>query len=65
MRGGIERLWRDPRVRHDLSLCHLRGMCLYQLRPDLLPQGCMTDIERGLWVLFFDDLQAKREAAKH
>ena len=39
-------------------------MCLYQMRPDLLPQGHMTDIERGLWGLFFEDLQAQRSGAK-
>jgi len=64
VRGGIERLWRDPRVRHDLNLCHMRGMCLYQMRPDLLPQGSMTDIERGLWSLFFEELQTLRDSAR-
>jgi hypothetical protein len=39
-------------------------MCLYQMRPDLLPQGSMTDIERGLWSLFFEELQTLRDSAR-
>jgi len=31
------------------------GKTLYQLRPDLFP-GMMTDTERMLWGLFFEDL---------
>jgi hypothetical protein len=40
----------------------MRGMCLFQIRPDLFPVGAMTDVERGLWTLFFEELQATRAA---
>jgi len=34
------------------------------MRPDLFPVRHMTDVERGLWALFFEDLQETREAQK-
>jgi hypothetical protein len=32
----------------------MRGKLLYELRPDLFPQR-MTDVERELWELFYEE----------
>jgi len=37
---------------------------LYEFRPDLFPQGYLTDTERFLWTLFLEDLNERQEQAK-
>lgn len=39
-------------------------MCLFEMRPDLFPAATMTDLERGLWRHFYEELEADREQKK-
>lgn len=43
-----------------MILCERRGQFLYQVRPDLFPEGILTDTEIELWSL----LDVAREDAK-
>jgi hypothetical protein len=52
-------------VRYDLNLAHLRGKFLFEMRPDLFTAGTMTDVERGLWNNFFEELQEQRKMNKN
>jgi hypothetical protein len=38
----------------SLQLCELRGGFLYQIRPDLFPQGFLTPDEIALWLLYYE-----------
>lgn len=40
-------------------LCDARGLFIYQVRPDLFPQGILTDEEVYLWNLFYTDKNKK------
>ncbi len=42
----------------------MRGKCLFEVRPDLFPVGTMTDIERGLWDKFYEQLQERQKAKR-
>ncbi len=35
---------------------------LYEVRPDVCPEGYLTDLEIALWGLFFEDRERKRES---
>ena len=37
-----------------LALCHQRGRFLFEARPDLFPEGRLTDVEGELWGMFSD-----------
>jgi hypothetical protein len=37
----------------------MRGGYLYQHRPDIIPQGWMTDEEVGLWAAYHERRQAE------
>jgi len=37
-----------------MRIAEQRGGYLYQLRPDVIPQGWMTDEELALWVAFYE-----------
>jgi hypothetical protein len=43
-------------------LCDLRGRFLFEVLPDLFPAGRLTDVEVGLWGLYYD---AKSQESKH
>jgi hypothetical protein len=32
---------------------------LFEIRPDVFPQGLLTDCEMALWGLYLDDLKAR------
>jgi hypothetical protein len=38
---------------------------LFEVRPDLFPEGMLTDVECQLWQLFYEDRKRQREAKKH
>jgi hypothetical protein len=38
----------------------MRGGYLYQHRPDIIPQGFLTDEELGLWAAYFERREAER-----
>ncbi len=37
-----------------MRIAEQRGGWLYQLRPDLIPQGWVTEEEMALWVAFYE-----------
>lgn len=37
-----------------MALLELRGGYLYQHRPDVIPQGFLTDQEVALWAAFYE-----------
>lgn len=42
-------------MRVALTLLHAKGGYLYEHRPDLFPEGQLTDTEMELWGLFYRD----------
>ncbi len=46
-----------------MRLIDMRGGYLYQHRPDVIPQGRMTEEELSLWVAYYDRKTA--EAKQH
>jgi len=40
-----------------LSLCYHHRAFLFQVRPDIITQGYLTDDELELWGRFFEDLR--------
>jgi len=43
-------------VRTALALAYDKKAFLFQVRPDLFPEGYLTPVEAGLWELFYKDL---------
>lgn len=43
-----------------MSLIDLRGGYLYQHRPDIFPQGFLTNVEHALWILYYQDKKSKK-----
>ena len=37
-----------------MSLLEMRGGYLYQHRPDVIPQGFLTDEELAIWSAYYD-----------
>jgi hypothetical protein len=37
-----------------MQLCEQRGGFLYQHRPDVIPQGFLTEEEVGLWSAYYE-----------
>lgn len=46
-------------------LCARHGKFLYEARPDLFPQGFLTDVERDIWGLYFEEENARYERVKN
>jgi len=44
-------------VRNSLALCHDKKCFLYEARPDLFPQGFVTQVEIALWSKFYEGLK--------
>jgi hypothetical protein len=44
-------------------LLELRGGYLYQHRPDIIPQGYLTDEELAIWAVYYD--RKKQEHGRH
>lgn len=36
-------------------LCDLRGRFLFEVLPDLFPEGRLTDVETALWGQYYED----------
>jgi len=45
-----------------MMMADRQGAFLYQIRPDLFPQGFFTWDELQLWELYFEDLNTRRAA---
>jgi hypothetical protein len=44
-----------------MRLLDLRGGYLYQHRPDVIPQGYVTDEELALWSAYYERRQAEQK----
>jgi hypothetical protein len=44
-----------------MQLLELRGGYLYQHRPDIIPQGYLTNEELALWSAYYEIKQAKSD----
>jgi len=42
----------------------MRGRFIFEARPDIFPEGYLTEVETELWGLFYEDRAAKQKAAK-
>ncbi len=42
-----------------MAMCHQRGAFLYQIRPDVMPYGFLTDLEIELWEMFYTEMNKK------
>lgn len=42
-----------------MTLLHARGGYLFEVRPDLFPEGQLTTTELELWGLFYQDRNAR------
>lgn len=53
-------------MRLALHLADRGGRFLFELRPDLFPEGHLTPLEETLWGLFYEERaeQQKRQAAR-
>ena len=65
MLGGVEKLWKDPQIKIALHLCS-RGIgggqrFLYEVRPDIFPQGFLTQTETELWSLYYQELSEEQK----
>ena len=45
-----------------MRIAEQRGGYLYQLRPDLIPQGWVTDEEIALWFAYYERRAAETKA---
>lgn len=45
-----------------MRIAEQRGGWLYQLRPDVIPQGWVTEEEMALWVAFYERREAEAKA---
>lgn len=44
----------------SMRMLELRGGYLYEHRPDVIPQGRLTDDEVALWAAYYEILGAER-----
>ena len=47
----------DPSVTASLALCNKSGRFLFEARPDLFPQGYLTDLEMEMWGEYYEGLK--------
>lgn len=45
-----------------MFLAENRHKLLYEVRPDLFPEGFLTPLEVALWYLFYEERDANRDA---
>ena len=43
-----------------MLLCEQRGRFLFEVRPDLFPDGRLTDVESALWGIYYEERKANR-----
>ena len=52
-------------MKASLALCYARGRFLYEVRPDIFPEGYLTDTEIELWGNYYDELEQTRKSKQH
>jgi len=48
-------------VRAALALCSERGRFLFEARPDLFPEGYLTDTETAIWGKWYEERNARQK----
>jgi hypothetical protein len=43
-----------------MTLCDMKGRFLFEVRPDLFPQGQLTAVECALWGNYYHDKHADK-----
>lgn len=43
-----------------MALCYRNKRFLFEVRPDLFPEGLLTDTEAELWGMFENEMEANR-----
>ena len=51
--GKIEALWNQNNIRLSLKLSDSKGRFLFETRPDIFPQGFLTEDEIRLWSIYY------------
>lgn len=46
-----------------MALAEQRGRFLYEVRPDLFPEGFLTPLEEVLWSMFYAEREARKKPA--
>jgi hypothetical protein len=44
-----------------MSLCSERGRFLFEVRPDLFPDGRLGDDELALWIRFYEEREQRNK----
>lgn len=44
-----------------MALCSERGRFLFEVRPDLFPQGMLTDMETALWARWYAERETRQQ----
>lgn len=52
-------LYSRPDITNALYLCHRKKRFLFEVRPDLFPDGRLGAVECELWDMFYSDLNEK------
>jgi hypothetical protein len=52
----------DGAIMSTMALCKAHGKFLFEARPDIFPEGRLTDVELAMWGDYYEGLN--REAKK-
>lgn len=44
-----------------MTLCEARGRFLFEVRPDALSDGALTDVEIALWAKWYDEREKRKK----
>ncbi|MCK9324589.1 MAG: hypothetical protein M0P69_03750 [Bacteroidales bacterium] len=47
---------KDETVKASLALCNKNGRFLFEVRPDIFPEGYLTDLELEMWGDYLKEL---------
>jgi len=57
----VNTLWEDNKIKWVLSLCDKSGQFLFQVLPDVFPQGRVTNQELLLWEKYYEEKELRRK----
>jgi hypothetical protein len=44
-----------------MELCAVRNRFMFEVRPDIFPEGWLTDTESELWARYYDEQERNRK----
>lgn len=56
-------LYHRADITNALYLCERKSRFLFEVRPDLFPEGQLGAVECELWDMFYADLNDKRQSS--